>query len=154
MRRWAAAASAALLVPALAGVWLWQGPQRQTRDVPVPPDSATAEQVVQAYVDAVNAHDRSTVHALLATDGSMTDRAVDAWRAMRNVRLLGTSIRTLADPAGPRYAEGVNVGVDFDLDCRWGHGDVSQPSGPTAWGYVLGRNTPDDPWRIVDQGAG
>ena len=46
------------------------------------------------------------------------------------------------------------VKVDVDMLMLKGH-DMNFPDNTDAyWGYVLGRQSDRDPWRIIDQGVG
>ena len=57
---------AAVLVAATAAYLLL--PARQTGDIAVPPRDANPEQVVTAYLDALNTHDCGTAEALMTAD--------------------------------------------------------------------------------------
>jgi len=53
---------------------------------------------------------------------------------------------------GPnRRLQIVDVAVQFDLSQ---YRAESMSNGRTDWGYLLGRASPSDPWRIVDEGVG
>lgn len=130
-------------------------PPRQTRGVAVPPSDATPEQVVAAYLDALDAHDCDTAEAL------MTDEAkgsAESWCAdVAGLQHVEVSHHFLERPRYSGHSapqEVANVPVTFDLSWRPFHDDGSMEQGPTIWGYLLVRDSPDSPWRIFDQGTG
>ena len=128
---------------------------RQSGDIAVPANDATPEQVVTAYLDALNAHDCDTAEAVTTDDA--TDSA-ESW-CRKVTSLTNVDVRdhlTERPEFSGRSApdEVATVPVTFDLDWRIFHGDVSMPEGPTTWGYRLVRDSPDSPWRIFDQGNG
>lgn len=144
---WLLASGAAFIALALAVASLLL-PPRETEDVPLPSDSATPEEVVATYLRAVDAHDCATAQALTTSDArdiatgwcrEVADLAdIEVGDALPDSRRRGTT----------------DVEVSFDLDWRLFHDDGSLPEGPTTWGYILVRRTPDGPWRITDQGTG
>ena len=128
---------------------------RQTRHVAVPAPDATPEQVVTAFVDALNAHDCQTAEALMTT-GSKTEAR--AW-CEDVASLMDVDVRDhlTEDPqaTGHSSAEEVaNVPVTFNLNWRPFHNDGSMDPGATRWGYLLVRDSAHAPWRIFDQGVG
>ncbi|QGA08951.1 DUF4829 domain-containing protein [Nocardioides sp. dk884] len=128
---------------------------RQSGDVAVPANDATPEQVVTAYLDALNAHDCDTAEAVMTSDAK--DSATSWCRQVASltdvdVRDHFTERPEFSGRSAPE--EVVNVPVTFDLDWRLFHGDVSMPGGTTTWGYRLVRDSSDTPWRIFDQGNG
>jgi hypothetical protein len=139
-RRWIVAGG---VVVALAGVVLlvlrYQAPLPQTRDVAVPPDDASPDQVVRAYVDALDAHDCETA-AMLRVGHDVGDFC----RNLRSVSLDGTS------PGRIPRAEDLVTEVEIDADFEWRVFKVD-PSlrGQTIWGFSLERAAPDAPWRIA-----
>ena len=125
---------------------------RQNRDIAIPPDDASPEEVVRTYLGAVDAHD--------------CDTAADLWKSQSAASTWCDDVASLAkvkvgeafpdDPAsrtsGPDQ-EVVKVTVWFDLHRRPLDLDVSTDDGYRVWGYRLERDDPSDPWRIVDQGV-
>ena len=149
-----------LLVVAMLGLGLGLAvvvavlPPRQTGEVPMPGQDATPEQVVTAFTRALDAHDCTTAVAL-ATEGGrdQAERWCHDIGALQEVEV-GSSVTE--DPAWsglPAGTEVVHVPVSFELTWRRFHADGSMDEGVTAWGYRLVRATPDEPWRIIDQGV-
>ena len=140
-----------ILAATVTGLWL---PPRQTSDVAVPAPDATPEQVVTAYLAAVDAHDCDTAEALMVdrADGGTTSWCEDV------ARLTAVDVRDHHGDVGARArrwgGDVVDVPATFTLDWRLFHGDGSLEEGTTTWGYVLARDSADSPWRIVDQGVG
>ena len=144
---------AAVLVAATAAYLLL--PPRQTGDVAVPPRDASPEQVVAAYLDAVNAHDCDTAEALMTADAE--DRAT-SWcedvASLEDVDIHDHFTERPKDSGHSAPEEVANVPVTFDLNWRLFHNDGSMDEGATSWGYLLVRDSADSPWRIFDQGTG
>lgn len=133
----------------VAVVWLGLQllPPVRTARVAVPPDSATPEQVVRAYVAALNAHDCGTARDLtVPEEWSYSDGWCEDVASLRHLDMVGS--------VTPSPGKVDSVGVTFDLDWRFLRGDGSLPQGRTSWGYDLQRTSADDPWRIVGQGVG
>jgi len=124
--------------------------------VAVPADTASASEVVKAYLEALDAHDCDTAKAV-ATGGFAA--TADRW-CTGVAGLTHVEVKT-PNPEDPRWlgfprhtpAEFVSVPVAFELDWRWFHGDGSLEEGRTGWGYILVRDEPDGQWRIFDQGC-
>lgn len=138
-----------LLALVVGGVLAWTLlPPRQQADVPMPADDAAPEQVVAAYLQALDAHDCDTARALT------TDRlrsSASSW-CEDLAGLSEVDVRASA----PVRADALGAGVDvtFDLDWRLFHDDGSMPEGPTTWGYGLVRADADAPWRLDVEGTG
>lgn len=145
--------AALLLVTAAVCIYFWM-PPRQTASVPVPSRDASPEEVVEAYVRALDAHDCDTAYALVDGD---TDGA-EAWcRRVASLDGLEVSAAEDEEPAwSGRDADEqvVRVVVEFDLTYRPLRSDGSMDQGRTTWGYLLVRGSQDDPWRIFSQGNG
>ncbi len=134
-------AALALALVALLGVAAFAAhPPLPVREVPVPADGAPAEEVVMAYLEAMEAHDCATV-AELVTPGS----------------------RWLGD--GCKNADGhdeVRVAAVFREQPHWSGHDRGQQvmnvsvrfEQTKVWGYLLVRDAPGHPWRIFDEGVG
>ncbi len=131
------AALTAAAVPVGAALWAW-APQHA--DIPDPGPSASPEQVVQVYLEAVSARDFETANALVLGQQLQYGRL---------------------DPA-PRYAdvrvEGATTGERIS-----GFADTSQVTATfrqddadplTRREYTLVRSQDGQAWRIVDQTAG
>ena len=118
------------------------------------PATATPEQVVIAYLDALNQKDADTAeHMLTARRASVLAGDSDSW--FTNVRsITGVHVGTprpepLQGSAAQGYRHAMFVPVDFTLQQKH---EYSMPNGPTVWGYVLVRNSVKDRWLIVDEG--
>ncbi len=124
-------------------------------DVDMPGDNATPEQVVGAYLSALDAHDCETATAL-RTEGSRDTAAT--WCS--NVARMADHRVVSSYAESPEYsghttpAEVVNVRVTFDLGWRMFHDDGSMEEGHTDWGYLVVRGSPTSPWRIFGEGNG
>ena len=131
-RAWLAAVA---VVGVLVGAALvWSAPRE---DVAVPGPDATPEQVVTAYLDAVNARDFDTANAIDARPGSDLGRFSRPGRTdhVRMGRTLG----------GATSAQ-----VVFTADFRGGDGTLEGDD--TVWGYLLDRGS-DGRWHITDAGV-
>ena len=128
--RWPAIVTlaAALLV---MGVLVWAAPREQ---VPVPGPGATPEQVVSAYLRALNARDFDTANAI-DTTGPHLGRFSRALRA-RDIEV------------GPTTRDGRQAQVLFSADFSGSDGTLEDGQ----WGYVLERAR-DGRWHITDQGV-
>lgn len=143
-----------LLVAAALFAYLWL-PPRQTDEVAVPADDATPEQVVRAYVAALNAHDCETAEAVSAEE---FDETAASW--CHRVSALGSL--EVGEPSSerpewsglPADRKVMGVPVTFDLDWRPWRGDGSMPEEETTWGFRLVRSSDTEPWRIFSQGVG
>jgi hypothetical protein len=124
----AAFAAAALVV----GAFVWSAPRD---DVPVPGPDATPEQVVRAYIDAVNARDFDTANSIDATPGD------DLGRFSRPMQSHDVKM-------GKTVTEGALAHVLFTADFGGGDGTVEDG----LWGYYLERG-PDRLWHIIDAGV-
>lgn len=148
-RRRASVVAPAVLAPlaVVAAVWWGTSPRPE---VPVPPPSATPEQVVRAYLAASTAHDVDTMNALVDGDGVRRASRFDATWTVRDVRTSPPVPDTWIGDENPAYAEVVHV--DVDLHILKGH-DLNFPDDTDRyWGYMLGRRSPTGPWRILEQG--
>lgn len=143
----------AALIAAIAAYWLL--PARQTGDVGVPPREADPEQVVSAYLDALNAHDCDTAKAL--TTSHAKDSAEMWCEEVASLMDVDVHDHRMESPEYTGHSapeEVANVGVRFDLNWRPFHNDSSLPEGSTTWGYLLVRDSADSPWRIFGEGKG
>lgn len=121
--------------------------------------SASPEEVVHSFIEAIDAGDEEVGRMLVADDrwsrlqpwfrSSLTGRHPQiSDLVIRDVTAF-TSSMPAAGTAAEGYRQGVSVGVTFTLT----NADESMHDGPTTWGYVLGRNSDDDGWRIIDNGT-
>ena len=112
----------------------------------LPPNSASPEDVVRAYIGALNRHDAATVVALRAKGAN----GLEPWYVENIVSITHLKV----DPAyvsGAENAQTATVGVQFYL--RQIQVDAQQ-NGETAWGYTLVRKGDSQPWRIQEEGVG
>lgn len=149
-KRAAGLAIAAVLLFAVASA-LWWGTSPRPH-VSVPPTSASPEQVVRAYLAASNAHDVDTMNALVEGDRAGRESRFQPTWTMREVKVSPATPDSWIGDANTTYPEVVHV--DVDMHMLKGH-DMNFPDDTdTYWGYILGRRSSADPWRIVDQGVG
>ena len=152
---------AALVLGACSsGASVSHGPQSQREAhrvaLAMPPPTAAPATIVATYLRALGAHDTTVAEALLEprwrtsvqheVDSPLTDT-----RSITNIKL-GAPQRAGESANGP-YEGWQTVYVPATFELRQYHAD-SMPDGPTDWGYVVGRRTPHEPWRIVDEGVG
>ena len=116
-----------------------------TARVPIPPDYATPEQVVQAYADAVHARDCKTAEALVNNQRQSWCGSIDI-TALKVIELTQER-RETGSGQGPMIER---VWVTL----RSQGGDISIPDGDHTWSYLLDRTGPNGAWRIYDQGLG
>lgn len=114
-------------------------PLPRTADVAAPPADATAEDVVRAYLEAIDAHDCGTAQELSAPSYTSTTEVVCHDAA--SLTIIGLE----AVGAGA-------VNADFDVDWRLFAEDRSIPEDGWGWTYYLDRG--EEGWRIVEAGAG
>lgn len=114
-------------------------PLPRTADIAVPPADATAEEVVRAYLEAVDAHDCGTALELTAPSFAATTESMCRDAASLTI----TGLVTVGTGA---------VHASFDVDWRLFAEDVSIPEGGFGWAYSLDRG--EDGWRIEDAGNG
>ena len=130
-------------------------PPRQSGDVAVPARTASPEQVVTTYLDALNAHDCGTAEAVM-TNGAKDSAKLwcDEVARLTDVRV-HQHFKERPNVTGHSAPEEVvGVPVAFILEWRPLHDDGSMAEGATTWGYWLVRDSPHSPWRIFDQGTG
>lgn len=111
---------------------VWAAPRE---DVAVPGRDATPEQVVIAYIEAVNARDFDTANVIDARPGSDLGRFSRPMRT-RLVRMEET------------VTHGAVAHVLFTADFDGGDGTISDG----FWGYYLERGS-DGSWHITDAGV-
>ncbi|WP_067485179.1 DUF4829 domain-containing protein [Actinomadura hibisca] len=125
--------------------------------VKLPPAGAPPQEVVTAYVAAINAHDKKTGRALSTAHFGKLETTEVADSLFNDAKLSDLKVSApipeqgYESPDGKQYAQVVKVPVTFDLKQKT---EVSMPNGPTAWGYLLVRESLTGPWRINDHGNG
>lgn len=114
-------------------------PLPRTADVLSPPADATAEEVVRAYLEAIDAHDCDTAQDLTAPSFA----AVTESMCHDAASLTTTELQTVGTGA---------VHASFDIDRRLFAEDVSVPEDGWGWTYYLTRGP--EGWRVSDAGNG
>jgi hypothetical protein len=142
MRRriWLVVASVAVVLAALSWAAYRYLTVQQTGEVAIPADQASPEQVVRAYVEALDAHDCDTAATLNPDDLWCED--------VESMDLI--ELR----PVHSARARHVELPVRLDFEWRPFFFDVSMDDGRISWGFILERDSRREPWRIVDQGVG
>ena len=113
--------------------------------VPMPADSATPDQVVRAYADAVHAGDCETAGALVA-DSSQS------WCGNVDITALEVTERT-QEPKATESGDGPIIERVW-VTLTTSGGDGSLADGEQMWSYLLDHTGPNGAWRIYDQGMG
>jgi hypothetical protein len=133
-------AALALGIVAILGVGaLAARPPLPVHEVAVPPDDAPPEEVVLAYLEAMDGHDCATVAELLAAGSRwLGDGCKDA-DGHGEVRVASVFREKPHWSGHDRGQQVINVSVRFETK---------------VWGYLLMRDTPNYPWRIFDEGVG
>lgn len=116
-----------------------------TDRLPMPPDDATPEQIVQAYAKAVHTGDCGAAMALVE------DRQ-ESWCGNTDILALKVTDRT-------QERRQTEAGDGPMIERVWvrmsgRNGDASLPEGDYMWSYLLDRTGPNAAWRIYDQGMG
>lgn len=120
----------------------------------IPPAGASPQEVVTAYVKAINTGDKSAGRALSTPSYRMED-VTDSW--FNGARITNLKIEPPApggeerDGADRPYKETKYIAVHFDLHQRE---EISMLNGPTVWSWTVVRNSSDQPWRINNGGTG
>lgn len=115
------------------------------QQVPLPPVTASAQEVVSAYASAVHAGDCATAGALMAD-------AQRSWCGSIDIPSFAITHTTEEERAGQGGGGHPIQRVWVELTSRGG--DVSLPDGEHQWSYLLDRTGPHNAWRIYDQGMG
>lgn len=122
----------------------------QSRDVALPADDASPEDVVRVFLEAIDAHDCGTAEDVVTPE--FRD-AADRW--CDRVSSLTIDRVRLSGPGG--WASGPDspgLAVDFTFQSRPFRETVELPDGFTTWGFSVHRDAPGDPWRIDGEGVG
>jgi hypothetical protein len=149
-RRWlirvlaVAAAAGCLVTLACWRYWPW----REKYAVPAPPPSASARQVVLAYLRALDAHDSATADTL-STPGvrSTTEMWLSSTASITRIKIGPV----LCDPHDP-VSQQCQVSANFWYSSHWWKQDPSFGNGQHDWGYQLVRS--HGRWLVDDEGAG
>lgn len=112
---------------------------------PTPPDDATPEQVVRAYVDAVQAGDCDAARALVEDEGQ-------SWCGNVDITAM-TVTSTTQERKATETGDGPMIQRVW-VDLTTSGGDGSLPDGDQMWSYLLERTGSNGAWRIYDQGMG
>lgn len=131
LRAWLAPVAALGML--VGAAFLWSAPRE---DVSLPGPDATPEQVVTAYIDAVNARDFDTANDIDARPGTDLGRRFSRPMRTHVIQMKNT------------VAEGKEAHVVFTADFDGGDGTVEDG----WWGYVLQRGN-DGLWHITDAGV-
>ncbi|GAA1719111.1 hypothetical protein GCM10009809_13680 [Isoptericola hypogeus] len=135
------------VVVALTGV-MQMVPRWQTADVPLPSADATPEDVVRAYLQAIDVHDCDTAQDLTAPAFASTTETMCHDAASLEITDL-TPLPAFSSPLGAAVSAG------FDVDWRLLTDDRSIPEGGFTWTYYLTRaGGTHDRWLIDDAGNG
>lgn len=116
----------------------------------------SAQQVVSAYLDALNAHDIARARTYLTPAHAAEVAAeTDSWftntRSITNIIIGCDAPRDAFGGPATGYSEIVQVGVQFTLEQY--HAE-SMTDGVNDWSYILVRNSDHDPWLVADEGMG
>jgi len=145
VRRQVVGGLAVALALLVAVIWAVVAPLPQLRSVPLPPSTASPEQVVRTFVAALDAHDQGTARALCVR-GTPPCGSLDAYVRVGIAQLGAVPPIPLGGQAGAK-----RVYVPVDLTGRTRSGE--RPGEDGVWGYVLSPVGPQGAWRIVDEGA-
>jgi len=122
---------------------------------PLPPVDASPEDVVRAYVAALNAVDTDAVRALSTPEKFQRDERAEGSWLRKSPRITKLQL----GPTRPESGEGTSaaglrfvvfITAEFDLGR---HDAATESGGPTVWGYLLGRNSTAERWLVVDEGV-
>jgi hypothetical protein len=126
----AAAVAVAVIAGLVAVAWWRDDLSRQAYAVRVPLPGASAQRVVVAYLQALDAHDVATAEAL-STAGFRSE--TQSWlRSTASVRHI--KIQNVVYYARQREYD---VNVTFRYGSHWWKQDSSFPDGNEYWGYTL-----------------
>lgn len=146
------AATLAVALAVVAGIAFL--PMRATREVTVPPDDASPEQVATAYLDSIAAHDCDTAHDLLVADPGPERGFCGDVRRLSGIEVRAARPEVASAYGQPSDAEAVSVTVRFDFTWRWLRYDGSMEDGVLLSSMGLTRDSPDAPWRVAGFGQG
>lgn len=132
-----------LLASAVWAEWTFQVIPFERRDVAMPAQNASPQEIVAAYIDALDAHDCDTAEALWLSDKD-TPRT---WCSdFSSAQMLGQATALFHE--SPR-----RIHFEVTLRIRWRpfKDDGTFGDDPFLWGYTLTRDS-RGAWRIVDNG--
>ena len=124
--------------------WTFEVVPFERRDVAMPPGSASPQQVVATYVEALDAHDCDTAEELWLNDKADPEM----WCSqISRARIVGA-----ADAS--RESAG-RIDVSLTLNVRWRpfQNDGTIAGDPFSWTYILTQDR-RGAWRIIDNGQG
>ena len=119
------------------------------REARLPAVSASPQETVRAYLDAVVKDDKKTAGritspAFLHREGFYPDSPFCNWGKVSDLRF-HTPVQA---PARDGYREVVSMHVEFDLNVRE---TITMGDGHTFWDFILGRESPADRWKIIER---
>jgi len=128
-----------------------------TTKVPMPPDDASPDDVVRAYVATLAARDCETAKALFAPnrvgDGTISENSC-GHLVISNLEVT----RSVAHPPATGISADMATGWEqaWDVDARFDvtGGGISLRDGNYPMTFLLVRSTDTDPWRLVGFGMG
>ena len=115
---------------------------------PLLPPNATPEQVVEAYVAAIDADDEDAARPLMTERfRERLEGAVDGWLGGRSYSVRDLRLRARQSADGSPDSKTTYIPVTFRS--RYPNNDGEQL---VTWGFVLARH--QGGWRISDEGVG
>jgi hypothetical protein len=115
--------------------------------VPVPPNSASADEVAHALLSAYQAGDTSTLKVLTTPRLPLRPGELGHLSHIRWSAAVGAHEQT------PGFS-GPEVDVPFNATTTGSPDDTISAGPGWAWGFVLARRSPNSRWLLVDQGTG
>ncbi len=160
-----------LVVLALDGVAItgyrawWAAPCNVGGSGVLPPGPGTPpEDVIRTFFAAANDGDAETIDAVLSPDASVqlqedpetTDLfPIPGISYVSNIcraSNIETDLPRTPDPDEQIDGYSQQVIVFTQYDVTWKHPDHANHRGADAWDFWLGRNSDDQPWRIIHKG--
>ncbi len=111
--------------------------------------ATSPEDVVRAYLGALQEHDEPTATSLTTQPYAGRDDWAADPPSIENVEVSAAMVESTTGTAAEGHAQAVFVPVTSDLR----GGDGTMPGGSTSWGYVLVRDSDSEAWRIADAGS-
>ncbi|MCC5580335.1 hypothetical protein IMZ11_32420 [Microtetraspora sp. AC03309] len=121
------------------------------RHIPLPRESASPTEVVEAYLRAVVSRDKEAAKKLSSSNffnsqESLYESPFCDWVDISEVQIKADSN---VDEVGIIY-----VTVKAKLKARVGFSLATDDEGFSYWSYSVGKRSAADPWRILDYGMG